>query len=408
MKCVCFVVQNYYDRDLRVRRKAEALVQAGYVVDVLALRSPNGPKDYELEGVSVRTLTLGKKRGSLLRYGFEYVAFFSWCLVQLTAEMRSKKYAFIDINTLPDFLVFASILARHMGAKIILDMHEITPEFYMSKYGMKSTSWGVRALKCQEKISFDFADYVITINEPIRNLLISRGLPQGKCTVITNSANNERFTSTSKSCIAADQSRSAATFVMMYHGTLTKLYGLDIAIEAFGIAHKEMMGAELWILGEGSESSSIKQLAEQRGLSSRVKLFGHIPPAEIPAWLAKCDVGILPIRRDVFLEFASPNKLPELILMGKAVLMSRLAAIQHYFSENALAYFEPNDPQDLARQMVRLYRDSGLRAKLAAKAKEEYAPICWDVMKRRYLNLIENIVDGHSTERSLVTEAGAF
>ena len=48
-------------------------------------------------------------------------------------------------------------------------------------------------------------------------------------------------------------------FVMMYHGTLTRIYGLDIAIEAFGIAQQEMPGAELWILGSGPEQGPLAE-----------------------------------------------------------------------------------------------------------------------------------------------------
>jgi glycosyltransferase involved in cell wall biosynthesis len=186
---------------------------------------------------------------------------------------------------------------------------------------------------------------------------------------------------------------SPQNFVMMYHGTLTKLYGLDIAIEAFAIAHETMPGAELWILGGGPESPMLKSLADERGLGDKVKLIGMVPPADIPAWLDKSSVGLLPIRRDVFLEFASPNKLPEYIIMGKAVVVSRLKAIRHYFSENGLAFCEPNDPGDLAKQMIRLYSDKGLRDRLAAIAREEYAPIRWEVMKKRYLNLIEELTE---------------
>ena len=47
---------------------------------------------------------------------------------------RWRRYAAIDVNTLPDFLVFAPALAKWMGAKLILDLHEIAPEFFMSKY----------------------------------------------------------------------------------------------------------------------------------------------------------------------------------------------------------------------------------------------------------------------------------
>ena len=65
MKSACFVVQSVYDFDPRVRRKAEALVGAGYSVDVLALRPSNGEKSYSLNGVRVRTLSFRRQSVAL-------------------------------------------------------------------------------------------------------------------------------------------------------------------------------------------------------------------------------------------------------------------------------------------------------------------------------------------------------
>ena len=393
MKSICLLVQSVYDFDPRVRRKAEALVAAGYVVDVLALSPPDGRKTYTLNGVNVHTIALGKKRGSLVQYFFEYAAFFAWAFVRVPLQMRRRRYAVVDVNTLPDFLVFAPILARWMGAKIVLDMHEITPEFYMSKYGIGRRSRVVRLLTYLERISCSFADQVVTINEPILDLLVERGLRRSKCTVVMNAADETRFRRFHKRAgsTAASRTPGAAKFVMIYHGTLTPIYGLDIAIEAFAMAHKEMPEAEIWILGSGTEERALGALVEQRGLSAKVKLVGQVASADIPGWLSKADVGILPIRRDVFLDFAFPNKLPEFIIAGKPVLVSRLKAIRHYFTEDALAFFEPNDPSDLAKQMLALYRDEPLRGRLVANAAQEYAPIRWDLMKRRYLELVEEV-----------------
>jgi len=405
MKSVCFVVQSDYELDNRVRRKAEALVAAGYSVDVLALRRLSQPqKRYVLNGVNVSTVSLGKRRGSIARYVFEYLAFFLWALGRVTLQMRRRQYVVIDVNTLPDVLIFAAIVAKWMGARLVLDMHEITPEFYISKYGAREDSWVVRGLKRVERWCFRLADHVITINEPIRELFAARGLPESKSTVITNAVDEARFTSAFRESRAIDVVKDPGAFVMMYHGTLTRIYGLDIAIEAFRLAQAEMPSAQLWILGGGPEEDSLARLARQHGLISKVKLVGLVSPGDIPAWLSKCDVGILPLRRDVFLEFASPNKLAEFVVMGKPVVMSRLKAVQYYFSETALAYFEPNSPADLAKQMVRVYRDGELRARLAAQARTEYAPIRWDVMKQRYLRLMEEVVtSGKPTdERSLV------
>lgn len=397
MKPICLVVQMIYDIDVRVRRKAEALVAAGYSVDVLAIRATDGLKRYSLNGVNVRTISLAKERGSLTRYLFEYTFFFCWAFIRLTLDAFRRSYAVIEINTLPDFLVFAAALAKLTGAKVVLDMHEITPEFYISKYGMTKNAWSVRLLQLIEKVSMNFADEVLTINKPIEDLLVSRGLRRAKSTIIMNSADETRFAGN----WAASTERGAnpqEKFVMMYHGTLTNIYGLDIAIEAFALAHAEMPGAEMWILGSGPQKSMLNELAEARGLGSKVRLVGHVSPSEIPSWLSQCDVGILPIRQDIFLDYAFPNKLPEFVTSGKAVLVSRLKTIRYYFSESALAYFEPNQPSDMAVQMVRLYQSPPLREEFRLKAKQEYEPIRWALMRQRYVDLIDKLVGAEAPQ----------
>lgn len=390
MKNICIVVQNSYDFDVRVRRKAEALIAAGYSVDVLALRMPEGEKTYVLDGVTVHTLSLGKQRGSLARYTFEYATFFVWVLLRLAIMMRRRHYAIVDINTLPDFLIFAGLFARWQGAKLVLDMHEITPEFYISKYGIAPDSWIVRFLKFQERISFNFADHVITINEPVQKLFEQRGLPASKSTVVMNAADEAHFAGQGNPATA--RGSSPEKFVMMYHGTLTRIYGLDIAVEAFGIANRDMPGAELWILGSGPEAGRLAEQVERLGLSAKVRLVGRVPSTEIPNWLKQCTVGVLPIRQDVFLDLAFPNKLPEFIISHIPVIVSRLKAIHYYFSEDAVAYCEPNSPADLAVQMVRVFRDPNRRNRLTTRATEEYAAITWEIMKARYLNVVEEIV----------------
>ena len=142
MKPICILLQNHYEIDLRVRRKAEALVAAGYSVDVLALRSSySKSKDYTLDGVNIYTVDLGKNRGSIARYLYEYFTFLVWCFFKVSALMWRRHYGIIDANNLPDFLVFAWAYAKWQGAKIVFDMHEITPEFFMSKYQVGAGHW---------------------------------------------------------------------------------------------------------------------------------------------------------------------------------------------------------------------------------------------------------------------------
>lgn len=240
----------------------------------------------------------------------------------------------------------------------------------------------VRLLKVVERASFNFADHVLVINEPIKKLLEGRGLPSSKTTVIMNSVDESLFES---GLSAPAASRSNGHLIMMYHGTLTNIYGLDIAIEGMARAQQQLPNAEFWILGGGPEKATLEKLAARLGIAAKVKFIGNVLPQEVPQWLSRCDIGVLPTRRDVFLDYSFSNKLSEYIIMGKAVICSSLNAIRHYFSDEALTYFEPQDPTDLARQMVKLARNSELRERRARQAEQEYEPINWDVMKGRYL-----------------------
>ncbi len=388
---VCVLLQGHYDGDIRVRRKAEALIGAGYEVDVLALRKEGSTTaDYELNGVRIITFSLGKKRGSLGRYIYEYFAFLFWARRRLNELMIQRRYAVVDVNNLPDFLVFAAGKAKKSGARVVLDMHEITPEFFMSKYGVGAGHPLVRLMRWLEKISVRFADHIITINDPLRDVLISRGLRKAESTIIMNSVDEALFEAGLKANVKGVATElPQPKFLMMYHGTLTNIYGLDIAIRAFARAQRDMPGAEFWVLGGGPEKDSLANLARELGVGNQVRLLGSVKPDEIPVLLRRCDIGVLATRQDVFLDLSFSNKLSEYIIMGKAVISSGLRTIRHYFSEGALAFFRPNDSEALAEQMTRLYRDEALRSRLAARAVEEYRVINWGVMKQRYLELMD-------------------
>jgi glycosyltransferase involved in cell wall biosynthesis len=402
------LVQNHYDMDIRVRRKAEALVAAGYAVDVLGLRPRRATeKSYVLNAVNVHTLSLGKQRGSLGRYVFEYFIFLCWAWWKMTQLSRRRPYDIVDVNNLPDFLVFAGFLAKWKGAKLVFDMHEITPEFFMSKYQVDANHWLVLLSLGIERISMRFADYVITINDPVQRLLEGRGLLPGGSTVIMNSVDESLFQEGAKVASPPDPSAGKAKFVMMYHGTLTRIYGLDIALEAFAQAHADMPGAEFWILGKGPEERALRDQVRRLGLDDKVRFIGPVLPQEVPAWLRRSDAGVLATRQDVFLDLSFSNKLSEYIIMDKPVIASRIRTVRHYFSEEALAFFEPGNPADLARQMARLYRDHPLRGQFARQAAREYKPICWEVMKKRYLVLMAKLTSpatkADSTSDSLLS-----
>ena len=384
MSKICILVQNYYEIDPRVRREAEAWVEMKAQVDVIGLRAETDSRAaYELNGVRVFTIPIKKKRGGKLRYIWEYVAFFIAAFLLLSRQMFKNHYDAVQVCTLPDFLVFATFIPKLMGASIILDLHEVMPEFFMSKYNISEDRIIVTLLKWQEKNSLRFANQVITINEPIKELLISRGTPANKIVVVMNSVDQKLFLGPQ----SLKPKPHDEKFVFMYHGTITFIYGVDIALKAFSMVASQMENAEFWIVGDGSHRSSLEEFVQNVGIINKVKFIGVVPQHEIPALISMCDAGVLATRQDKFLDLSFSNKLPEYIVMGKPVIVSRLKTISYYFSEDALAYFEPHNVNALSNQMLAVYNQPEWRERLVLHASCEYANIDWNIMKKRYLGV---------------------
>jgi len=129
-------------------------------------------------------------------------------------------------SNVPDFLVFAAWYPKLTGAKIILDIHDLVPEFYASKFGAGRYSLAILALKAIERVSASFADHVIISNHLWRTIYASRNHLNGKCSVFINNVDSRSFLSTAPHPQRRQNHRPLP-------GGLQWHQGLDIAIRAF-------------------------------------------------------------------------------------------------------------------------------------------------------------------------------
>jgi Glycosyltransferase Family 4 len=124
---------------------------------------------------------------------FEYSAFFLSAFAQASRLHLRRRYDVVQVNTLPDALVFAAAIPKLFGARVILDLHELMPELYVSKYGHRR--FGVRLMALMERMSASFADRVLTVSRPTWQVLVRRGIPLSKLEIVMNSADERIFSS---------------------------------------------------------------------------------------------------------------------------------------------------------------------------------------------------------------------
>jgi glycosyltransferase involved in cell wall biosynthesis len=386
----CIVVHGALAVDPRVRREAAALIADNWAVDILCLRDGDEAAPETLPGARVYHLPIERHRGSgTAVYLLEYATFFLLAGALLSWLSLWRRYKLVQAHNVPDCLVFCALLPRLFGARVVLDIRDPLPDLYASKFGGSQRHPLVWVARRIEKASVAYADHVLTPGEPSRQRIIGRGADPAKVTNVLNSADPRLFPQRPP---PARSEACAERFTLVYHGGLFKRYGLDLAIQAVQQLRQEIPGLRLRIAGYGEEAAALQRLVDELDLTERVEFAGWIPPAEIAAFTADADLGIVPYRQDSFTDLIYPTKAFEYMAMGIPVIMSSLAGIVELFPTLPDLFFPPDNVDELACLIRALYRDPQRLERLNQAAQRLYAPLDWSSQQERYLQLIAAIV----------------
>lgn len=382
MATVCIIRQYHYPLDPRVRREAEALEVMGYEVDVVCLRRPGEPRRERRGLVTVYRLPLSHRRGGRLRYVFEYGAFLIASALVVTALHLWRRYDLIQVNSMPDALVFAALGPRLLGrTPVLLDLHECMPELLATKYELPARHPAVRVAAFAEQASIRFAHLSLTCTDQMREVFIARGALPEKVKVVLNAADEATFDRVRYPPTPRDPRR----LTLISHGSVERLYGLDTAIRAIALLRNELPNVVLKIYGEGSFLTDLRQLAAQLELGESVYFSGKfVPLQELLTAISSSDAGIVADRRDAFRDLTHCNKMYDFIAMRKPVICSRTRAVEAYFDENCFQYFTSGDEHDLARAIGELYHEPELGGRMARHAAEVGEPYRWEHQRGVY------------------------
>jgi glycosyltransferase involved in cell wall biosynthesis len=385
---VCMIAYTFYEFDLRVRRYAEELARRGAWVDVIAL-SQSGQTEADLvDGVHLfRIQERTINENSRISYLVRLLLFFVRSAFFVTKKHFENKYDLIHVHSVPDFEVFAAWFPKMMGAKIILDIHDLVPEFYASKFSGGKSSIMFKLLAAVEKLSASFADHVIIANDIWRDRLCQRSVAPWKCTTLLNFPDTAIFS-------PATRCRQDGKFVMLYPGTLNHHQGLDIAIRAFSQIKEEAPHAEFQIYGLGPSKNSIAALIIELDLQNRVFLHDCVVPAEIARIMRESDLGIVPKRNGSFSTEAFSTKILEFMAAGVPVIVSETKVDRYYFDNSLVKFFRAEDDNDLAAAMLSLIRNPEQRLQLANNGLRYVGESNWNAKKSIYFDIISSLLSG--------------
>ncbi len=387
---VCMVTYSAYESDARVTRYAEALAETGDQVDVLALRQrPEIPKHETMAGVNVVRLQgrFGKNEKSRLSFILPVARFLATTSLWIARRHARKPYDILHIHNVPDFLVFAGWYPKLRGAKIILDIHDILPEFYANKFGPGEGARTSALARWIERVSAGFADRVIVANDLWLYKYAQRTGANGKSCVFINNVDAQIFR-------RRPRTRVDDKFIVIFPGGLQWHQGLDIAIRAFPKVAEEIPRAELHIYGDGNMKEKLVALAAELGLSERIFFFKPLPVRQIADVMANADLGIVPKRADSFGNEAYSTKIMEFMSLGVPVVVSSTRIDRFYFNDSVVRFFESGNYASLAQAILQVFHDPNLRVRLATNAFAYADKNGWESRKGDYLRLVSSLVEG--------------
>lgn len=387
---VCMITHSAYEIDNRVIRYAEALAARGDSVEVIALRrSPDLEKEEIINGVRIHRIQdrFQKRERSLREFLWPLCRFLVKASRCATRLHKQKPFSLIHVHNFPDFMVFAAWYPKLRGAKVILDIHDLMPEFVESKMARRKSRLFSSVLKCVERVSAFMADHVILANDLWVEKYIRRAASSSKCSVFINNVDRRIFHPRAR---RRDDNKKIAIFP----GGLQWHQGVDVAIRAFSILRSRLPESEFHIYGDGNMKAELINLAEELGLNGSVRFFEPVDIYSIAEKIAEADIGVVAKRASSFGNEAYSTKILELMASGVPVVVSNTAVDRYYFDDSEVRFFESESSDELSGAMFDILTNDQLRARMIENGSRCAARNDWTSRKDEYRELVASLCEG--------------
>lgn len=401
----CMVSYSFFERDNRVLRYAKTLAERGDFVHVFSLGQDEGngsapaemspavaskvypkpPIEY-MDGIRlyhVQSRRRDEKRAT--DFLKRVLAFCRRTMLLLIQLQRLRRFDVIHVHNVPDFIILSAWFPKSHGARLILDLHDLLPEFYQSKFHIATESLFFRALLAVERISCQFAHHVIVSNHLWMEKVIGRSASRETTTTFVNHVDVELFR-------PRPFQETITRPIVIFPGGLHPHQGVEVAVRAFVHVLKRHPTAEFHIVGDGPEKSALAQLIDKLGLGANVKMSPPVPLHQVGDLLSKAHVGVVPKLADGFGNEAYSTKIMEFMAAGLPVVASRTRIDEYYFGKGEVLFFESGSETGLAHALCRVLEDPVLRRDLVGRGLEYTREHGWTQKSEEYLGIVDGLV----------------
>lgn len=174
---------------------------------------------------------------------------------------------------------------------------------------------------------------------------------------------------------------------VLFVGPINERKNLPRLLEAFAAARASAPGLRLAVSGDGAPAyvAAMKEKASELGLGGAVVFTGRIGLEQVSALYAGALALCYP---SLFEGFGYPPL--EAMAAGCPVLASNAASIPEVVGDAGIL-FDPENTAEIAKAILRVTQDPGLRTGLAKAGKEQAAAFSWEKAARETLGIYRKV-----------------
>jgi len=238
------------------------------------------------------------------------------------------------------------------------------------------------------------ADYVITINDKLKDYVIKLGANPERTSVLKAGVDLKHFqTNIAGSEIRKTYKIRDDELVLCFIGWVYRFSGLkEITLE---LAQKRNTELKLLVVGEGDGYEDLKQVRDNYNLQNQVTLIGKRAYQEIPAFIAASDICLLPSYDNEIMRDIVPIKMYEYMAMAKPVISTKLPGVMKEFGQdNGVIYIDK--PQDAVGKSIELSQNGSLEEQ-GSKARGFAERHSWDSITDEFETILGRVMKEKST-----------